>query len=246
MSTPLSIKIDRSSPIPLYHQVVQGIEGAIRDGSLASGTRLENEIELAQRLRLSRPTIRKAMDDLVQSGLLVRKRGVGTQVVSSQIRRHLELSSLNDDLERAGKKPTTTLLSFEHIPAPEHVQDLLSLPKDVSVYHFTRLRSAGGNPLALMENWVRDDIVELDEKSLRAHGLYELLREAGVNFRLAQQRIGATVADGAQADVLDTEAGSALVTMQRTAVDDTGRNVETGSHVYRADAYSFEMTLVQR
>lgn len=246
MSTPLSIKIDRSSPIPLYHQVAQGIEGAIRDGSLASGTRLENEIELAQRLRLSRPTIRKAMDDLVQSGLLVRKRGVGTQVVSSQIRRHLELSSLNDDLERAGKKPSTTLLSFEHIPATEEIQELLSLPKDVSVYHFTRLRSAGGSPLALMENWVRDDIVELDEKSLRTHGLYELLREAGINFRLAQQRIGATIADDAQAKSLETSAGSALVTMQRTAVDDTGRNVETGSHVYRADAYSFEMTLVQR
>lgn len=246
MSIPLSIKIDRSSPIPLYHQVVQGIEGAIRDGSLASGTRLENEIELAQRLRLSRPTIRKAMDDLVQSGLLVRKRGVGTQVVSSQIRRHLELSSLNDDLERAGRKPTTSLLTFEHIPAPPDVQELLSLPKDVQVYHFTRLRLAGGSPLALMENWVRDDIVELDEKTLRTHGLYELLRDAGVNFRLAQQRIGATIADKAQAEALDTDTGSPLVTMQRTAVDDTGRNVETGSHVYRADSYSFEMTLVQR
>lgn len=86
-----------------------------------------------------------------------------------------------------------------------------------------------------MENWVRDDIVELDEKSLRTHGLYgsSCVKRAST-LRLAQQRIGATIADGAQAEALDTEAGSALVTMQRTAVDDTGRNVETGSHVYRA------------
>lgn len=246
MSAPLSIQIDRSSPIPLYHQVVQGIEQAINDGSLASGTRLENEIELARRLNLSRPTIRKAMDDLVRSGLLVRKRGVGTQVVSSQIRRHLELSSLNDDLQRAGKTPTTELLGFEHIDAPDNIQELLQLPKGIRVYHFTRLRSAGGTPLALMENWVRDDIVELTEESLREHGLYELLRNAGVNFRLAQQRIGATTATEDQAKSLDVPPKSALVTMQRTAVDDTGRNVETGSHVYRADSYSFEMTLVQR
>jgi DNA-binding GntR family transcriptional regulator len=76
--------------------------------------------------------------------------------------------------------------------------------------------------------------------------MYQILRDAGVNFRLANQRIGATVADEYQAELLETAPGSALVTMERTAVDDTGRNVETGRHVYRADSYSFEMTLVQR
>jgi DNA-binding GntR family transcriptional regulator len=49
-----------------------------------------------------------------------------------------------------------------------------------------------------------------------------------------------------QASMLDAAEGSALVTMERTAVDDTGRHIETGHHVYRADSYSFEMTLVQR
>ncbi|GAB3619744.1 GntR family transcriptional regulator [Glutamicibacter endophyticus] len=246
MSAQLDIPIDRSSPVPLYHQVVQGIEQAINDGSLPAGTRLENEIELAQRLNLSRPTMRKAMDELVRSGLLVRKRGVGTQVVSSQVRRHLELSSLNDDLMRAGKKPSTTLLSFSHEEPDEQVKEQLQLPAGVKVYHFTRLRSAGGKPLALMENWVRDDAVELSEASLSTHGLYDLLRGAGINFRLAQQRIGAANASTEQAKALGMEPHAALVTMQRTAVDDTGRNVETGSHVYRADSYSFEMTLVHR
>ena len=58
--------------------------------------------------------MRKAMDELVRSGLLVRKRGVGTQVVSSQVRRPLELSSLYDDLSNNGSKPTTEVLSFSH------------------------------------------------------------------------------------------------------------------------------------
>lgn len=246
MSTDLNIQIDRSSPVPLYHQIVQGIEAAIHNGTLEPGSRLENEIDLAQRLNLSRPTMRKAMDELVRSGLLVRKRGVGTQVVSSQVRRHLELSSLNDDLERAGKKPATHALSFSHGPADKRVQGLLQLPAGVQVYHFTRLRTVDGVPLALMENWVRDDIVSIDEQALNEKGLYQILRDAGVNFRLANQHIGAMIANDYQAPLLEVKPGSALVTMERTAVDDTGRNVETGNHVYRADSYSFEMTLVQR
>lgn len=246
MAASLNIPIDRSSPVPLYHQVVQGIEGMIRNGSLEPGSRLENEIELAAQLNLSRPTMRKAMDELVRAGLLVRKRGVGTQVVASQVRRHLELSSLFDDLSRGGKKPSTKVLSFQHGPAEPDVAATLQLPTGVGVYHFTRVRSVEGKPLALMENWVRDDVAELTEVGLREQGMYQLLREAGVNFRLANQRIGAAVADEHQASLLEAAPGSALVTMERTAVDDTGRSVETGRHVYRADSYSFEMTLVQR
>jgi DNA-binding GntR family transcriptional regulator len=213
---------------------------------LEPGSRLDNEIALAEQLNLSRPTMRKAMDELVRSGLLVRKRGVGTQVVSSQVRRTLELSSLFEDLTKSGSKPTTEVLSFSHIKADSAIRKSLHLSDGARVYHFTRLRKVAGKPLALMENWVRDDITSLDEASLSSQGLYGILRRGGVNFRLATQRIGAMVANDYQAPLLETPEGSALVTMERTAVDDIGRMVETGQHVYRADSYSFEMTLVQR
>lgn len=245
MDAELNIPIDRSSPVPLYHQVVQGIEAAIHSGALEYGSRLDNEIDLAGKLKLSRPTMRKAMDELVRSGLLVRKRGVGTQVVASQVRRRLELSSLYDDLQRSGQKPSTDVLEFRHGPADAATLQALELPDGASVYHLKRLRSVGGKPLALMENWVRNDITEITEEGLRRDGLYQILRNAGVNFRLATQRVGATVADARQAGLLDTAPGAALVTMERTAVDDAGRTVETGRHVYRGDSYSFEMTLVQ-
>ena len=243
---PLNIPIDRSSPIPLYHQVVQGIEAAVESGALVAGSKLDNEIELAAQLKLSRPTMRKAMDELVRAGLLVRKRGVGTQVVSRQVRRPLELSSLYDDLLRNGSKPATQVIDFAHLEAPEAVSQQLGLPPGAQAYHFSRLRKVGRKPLALMENWVRDDLTALDPAMLTAQGLYAVLRAAGVNFSLAHQRIGAAVANEYQAAQLDTEVGSALVTMERTAVDDTGRAIETGHHVYRADSYSFELTLVQR
>jgi DNA-binding GntR family transcriptional regulator len=98
---PLTVELDRSSPVPLYYQLAQAIEAAIRDGELAPGDRFENELALAKRLTLSRPTTRRAIQELVDKGLLVRKRGVGTQVVQNPVHRRVELTSLFDDLAPA-------------------------------------------------------------------------------------------------------------------------------------------------
>jgi DNA-binding GntR family transcriptional regulator len=87
MTANLAIDLDRSSPVPLYFQVAEQIAEAIRRGDLAPGARLDNEILLADKLGLSRPTIRQAIQYLVDKGLLVRKRGVGTQVVHGQVKR---------------------------------------------------------------------------------------------------------------------------------------------------------------
>ena len=107
-----SIRIDRSSPVPLYFQVAQRLEQMIESGEMPPGSRLENEIALADQLGLSRPTMRQAIQHLVNKGLLVRKRGVGTQVAHARLRRQVELSSLFDDLHRA----TTRLLPGLAVP----------------------------------------------------------------------------------------------------------------------------------
>ena len=120
-AVPLAVELDRSSPVPLYYQLAQAIEAAIRDGELAPGDRFENELALAKRLTLSRPTTRRAIQELVDKGLLVRKRGVGTQVVQNPVHRRVELTSLFDDLARAGQEPTTELLDYRVGLADEEV-----------------------------------------------------------------------------------------------------------------------------
>ena len=243
MPSSLDVRIDRSSPVPLYHQLVHGIESAISSGDLPPGTMLTNELALAEELHLSRPTVRKAMDELVRSGLLVRKRGVGTQVVASEVRRPVRLTSLYDDLSTDRDEPTTQILAFAEQPATEEIAEKLGITAGDPVWWFRRLRSRRGQPLAIMENWVPRSIADLSEEQLSSRGLYALLRDAGVNFRVAHQKIGASVATGEQARLLHTSEGAALVTMSRTATDDVGRRVETGRHLYRADSYSFELTL---
>src|SRR5215207_3260824 len=111
--------LDRSSPVPLYFQVAEQFEKAILDGTIAPGERIDNEIALAKDLGLSRPTMRQAIQVLVDKGMLVRKRGVGTQVVHGKIRRSVELTSLFDDLSAAGQKPRTEVLAVGKVAAEE-------------------------------------------------------------------------------------------------------------------------------
>src|SRR6266545_6301992 len=118
-----SIAVDRTSPVPLYYQVAQQLEQVIQSGELAPGTRLNNELVLADQLGVSRPTLRRAMEYLVDRGYLVRKRGIGTQVVHPKLRRPVELTSLYDDLTVSGKDPRTSVLSLKILPATDAVAD---------------------------------------------------------------------------------------------------------------------------
>ncbi|MEV5410129.1 GntR family transcriptional regulator [Thermopolyspora sp. NPDC052614] len=246
MSPQLDFELDRSSPVPLYFQVAEQISEAIRRGDLAPGSRLDNEIQLADRLGLSRPTVRQAIQYLVDKGLLVRKRGVGTQVVHGQVKRSVELTSLYDDLRRAGQEPATQVISFGTVGADEEVAGILAVPAGTEVLRLERLRLAGGEPLALLHNWLPLGLAPLTAESLEKRGLYELLRSAGVRMRVANQRIGARAAGTAEGRLLDERRGAPLLTMIRTTYDDQGRAVEHGSHVYRASHYSLEVTLIER
>jgi DNA-binding GntR family transcriptional regulator len=242
---PLTVELDRSSPVPLYFQLAQAIESAIRDGDLAPGDRFENELALAERLSLSRPTTRRAIQDLVDKGLLVRKRGVGTQVVQNAVHRRVELTSLFDDLARAGKQPSTQLLEYRVGLPDEEVARELSVELDREVVSIRRLRCVDGEPLAVMVNHIPAEFAPPAEE-LESTGLYQSLRARGVHIRLAHQRIGAKAATRAEAKLLDEKPNAPLLTMTRTAFDDSGVAVEFGMHSYRASRYYFDTTLVDR
>lgn len=240
--------LDRSSPVPLYFQLSQQLEAAIADGRLQPGDRIDTEIDIAARYGLSRPTVRQAIQELVSKGLLIRRRGVGTQVVHGQVRRQLGLTSLFDDLAQSGHRPRTNVLSVAAEPADADVAAALQIPAGTQVLHIERIRFDGREPLAHMVNWLPADVLgeSGDDVDLENTGLYETLRAAGVHLRIAHQRIGAKAASSHEARILDVRKGAPLLTMERTAFDDTGRPVEYGTHSYRAEAYTFETTLMDR
>lgn len=245
-SSTLDLNVDRSSPVPLYYQLAQQLESAIENGRLAPGSLLGNEIELAGRLGLSRPTVRQAIQSLVDKGLLVRRRGVGTQVVHSQVRRPLELSSLYDDLQAAGQSPTTQVLRNETQRASADVAAALGIAEGSEVITLERLRLTHGEPMAFLHNHLPVGLLDLDGPQLESTGLYRMMRAAGITLHSAHQTIGARNATPEETDLLAEEPGAALLAMSRTTYDDKGRAVEYGSHIYRASRYAFDFRLLVR
>ncbi|MGW4204732.1 GntR family transcriptional regulator [Streptomyces sp. NPDC004726] len=238
--------MDRTSPVPLYFQLSQQLESAIERGVLIPGSLLGNEIELAGRLGLSRPTVRQAIQSLVDKGLLVRRRGVGTQVLHRQVKRPLELSSLYDDLEAAGQRPATVVLRNTVEPATAEVAAALGVAEGGEVQAIERLRYAHGEPMALLVNHLPVGLLPCDTERLEATGLYRMMRTAGITLHSARQSVGARAATGAEAGLINEKEGGPVLTMERTTFDDTGRAVEFGSHIYRASRYVFEFQLLVR
>ena len=241
----LDIRLERNSPVPLYYQLAQSIEQAITSGELAPGDRLENELSLTTRLGLSRPTARQAIQELVNKGLLVRKRGVGTQVVRSQFSRDERLTSLNSDLVQAGKVPSTQLLSYSVGPLDADVASALDA-SDITEQEFIkvrRLRLADDVPLAILTNYLPASF-ELTREILEQRSLYATLQSLGVNLKIAHQRISARLMTDEEAELLDEESPCACLTVDRITYDDTGRFVEFGRHAYRAAQYSIQSNLM--
>lgn len=236
--------INRNSPIPLWFQMAECLEHAIVTGAIPQGSLLDNEIAMSERMGVSRPTMRRAMEQLVDRGLVVRRRGIGTRVVQPKVRRPLELTSLFDDLSATGQKPTTELLRFEAMDSTPEVSGHLGIEDGSEVVLIERLRSARDEPIARMTNYLPADVVTFEAQALESGGLYELLRRSGVRLHSAVQTVGARNASAAEARQFGEPRGSALLTMERQTSDDRGRIVEFASHLYVASRYSFEIHLV--
>lgn len=241
-----AMQLDKASPVPMYFQIAEGIREAIESGAIRSGQRLENEYRLSELLGVSRPTVRQAIQQLVQQGLLHRQRGVGTIVASRKIPRPVALTSLYDDLSASGRKPQTTVLAVEVCKPDPEVAKELGLGNDEQTVFVERLRFADGEPLAWMTNYLPMGLIgrAITRAELEQSGLYEVLRQRGIRLAIAEQVIGARKATAREASLLHVQRGATLITMTRVAYDGLGHAIEYGRHAYIADRYSVKMSLV--
>jgi DNA-binding GntR family transcriptional regulator len=241
----VKVTIDRQSPVPLYHQLAEQLSNAITVGQLQPGDPFENEIAVAERLQVSRPTVRRAIQELVDQGLLVRRRGLGTTVANSKVHRKFDLTSLYDDLLREGRKPLTTVLEHE-VTLNERAAAALDLPADTPLLYVVRVRHAGETPLALMKNWLPPVFSDLTRQDLESRGLYAALRDRGVKPVVAQQSIGARMPTALERRHLDIRGSQPVLTMTRMAFDASGSAVEFGDHSYRASDYTIDLMVDER
>lgn len=239
------VVVDRDSPVPLYHQLAQQFQQAISDGKLQPGDPFENEVAVAQRLHLSRPTVRRAIQELVDQGLVIRRRGLGTTVSNRKVHRKVGLTSLYADLQSAGREPRTELLDLELLE-DEVAAVGLDLPRDTPLLYVLRLRFAGDAPLAVLRNWLPPAYHDITADELTNGGMYQALNSRGVRPVVAQQSIGARMPKADERRHLQLKGTQPLLTMTRLAFDGAGEAVEYGDHCYRASDYTIDLMLDER
>ena len=233
---------------PRYLQLQRRLESAIESGQLAPNTPLPPEREIADMTSLSRVTVRKAMQPLVEAGLVVQRRGSGTIVAPRvpKVEQSLSiLTSFTEDMARRGLDSTSTWLERGvFLPSPEEMV-ALGLSAGDSVSRITRLRLAGSDPMAIERAALPVDI--LPNPLAVEKSLYEILERDGNRPVRALQRISAINLSDEDADLLGVDPGDAGLRIERTSYLPGGRVAEFTRSVYRGDAYDFvaELRLAQ-
>ena len=206
---------------------------------LGVGDALPSERRLAQELKVSRPTLRAVIDELVREGLLLRRHGSGTYVAEPKIALPLTMTSFSEDMARRGMRPSSRVVSFEVQSAGAKLGQRLQISPVDEVWVITRLRLADDETMAI--EWLhapRRLLPELRREELADHSYYELLRERrGITIASGVQTIEPTVTSPEEAELLGVPVHSPAFLFERTTQSDAGEVVEFVRSVYRGDRY---------
>ncbi len=229
---------------PLYLQLNRRIAEAIETGALKPGQSLPSEREMAQLTGLSRVTVRKAVQSLVQARHLVQRRGSGTFVAPRVERVEQALSlltSFSEDMRRRGRAVRSVWLSREVLaPSPEEMM-ALGLTAHDRVARLERVRLADEVPLAIERATLPRAV--LPDPEAVGSSLYAHLGGRGLRPVRAVQRISAANLGARDAGLLEVPVGAAGLRIERVSYLASGRVVEFTRSLYRGDAYDFAAEL---
>ena len=233
------LELDREGPTPIYQQIENWIQQQILDGHWPEHYKLNSEVDLAHELDVSRGTVRKAISDLTDEGLLVRIQGRGTFVASNCIEQPLaqSLITFSEDLISRQISFETRVLEQSVERPNQRVASLLSVPPDASVLYLKRVRVVRGMPLILLENHVSiEHCPGIESVDFTNHRLFEALEELhGLTLDWGQRTFEAQVADSALSDALDVADGSPVMYMEQITYLESGEPVELSDLWFRGD-----------
>ncbi|MFL6605178.1 MAG: GntR family transcriptional regulator [Steroidobacteraceae bacterium] len=229
--------LDESSSLPLYQQLQRALREAMERRLLGPDDALPAERDLATEFAVSRITVRKAIDGLVNEGLLVRRQGSGTFVVARVEKNFSKLTSFSEDMRARGRTPRSVWLQrSEGTVSPEESLALRSSP-GTPVYRFHRIRFANDAPMSLEYATVlASSLPSLDAVE---SSLYEALERAGNRPVRALQRLRAVLLSSEQAKLLQAKEKDAGLLVERLGFLKDGRAAEFSHSYYRGDIYDF-------
>lgn len=237
--------LSNSEGVALYAQVREAIREQIASGLLKPGEKLMPEEELATLMGASRMTVRRGIIDLIEEGVLYRRRGVGTFITHRHIdRNHNRLTGYLESAAEEGFVPRIEVLDREITGAKLMVARALNLRENEPVIRVRTLRLADGEPLAIHDEHVPYKLYpDLLDDDIESRQLWELLSDRGYPAKRAVQRVEARPADEEIAQLLRIEDGAPVLYKLRTVYSEDGTPVEFAICHNRGDRYSLTTTL---
>jgi GntR family transcriptional regulator len=240
--------LDRSGPVPLYHQIKRWFSSRILSGELAPGAQLPDELEICERLGVSRGVVRQAMTELCFEGLLNRHRGRGTFVSVPKTAEGLisGLRGLADDAALRNQGVDSTVLVLREIAAGETVAHNLNLSPGAQVVELERVRALGGVPHVLVTTYLPALLVPgITQRDLNGGvSLYRILREEyELPIVSARRRVEATLAGAREARLLEVKRGSPLLALKNVGYTTGQRPLDYFVAFHRGDHSAFEVEL---
>ena len=235
---------------PLYQQVRQSLRDSLQAGEWKPLEVIPSEVMLARRYNVSLGTVRKAIDELVTEGLLVRRQGKGTFVAShgeQQMRhRFLRLQSDQPDVI-ATRQTQRNIVECRRLRAPAELARALHLNSGDTLLYVRRVLSFAGIPTVLEDIW----LPALPFRGLTAEKLrdypdstYVLFeKEFGVRMVRAEEKLRATLSDADQAELLQCEVGTPLLQIERISYTFNDQPVEIRRVLNRTDRHHYRNTL---
>jgi GntR family transcriptional regulator len=234
---------------PLHHQVYVVLRQQIIDGQYPPGKALPSEHKLEELFKVSRITVRRALDRLASEGLVVRRHGKGNfaQPVITPPPIDTNLRGMLENLLAMGLRTRVDLIEFDYVPASPEVATRLELKQGAIVQRVIRVRRHENIPFSFLMTYVPEAVGRTyGPDDLLERPLLSLFEKAGVKVARADQTITAKLADTRVAPLLEVEIGAALLGIRRLVRDEKGRPVELLEALYRPDIYEYQMAMTRK
>jgi GntR family transcriptional regulator len=228
-----------------YRTIAGDLRRRIEAREFDAGGLLPSEAELSAAYGASRVTVRRALEELRDEGLVGSRKGQGWFIAVDPLRQALgRLGTIEAQLEASGVRAERRVLDFGFVRAPERVAALLGLRQGGTVLRARRLNLADGRPFARVTVWAAEPFgAGLSRDDVQRHSFYDLLARSGRGVRSATQTIGAAAAGAQDAKVLEVAPGSPVLRCERVTLDRSGAAVLVAEHVFPALRTEFVVEL---
>lgn len=238
--------IDSESKAPLHSKVEKMMRELIEQPIYRDGEFLPKEVDISERLGVARNTVRHAISKLVNEGLLVRKKGVGTKVAARRIPTRLDSWwSFTKEMNARGIDVVNFELVVQILPANDEVAAAMHIKKGVKTVCLSRLRGTSNGPSLMSVSWFHPRLKMTGNEDF-TKPLYQMLEEDyGVIVAVSREEISAISAEKLLAEKFGIAVGAPLLFRERIVSDTDGRMVEYNKVYYKGDGFSYSIDIAK-